>query len=265
MIEKYLRTDTVRETFEDMKILIAELLAGTMDTQTWTKAKKDELVIETDMLNRQKDHLQEELKKSKAELEDTKKEVTVWRSKFEEAYDNMPDGWDLLGLKVVEHLVDFVGSILTTEAQKHKKNSNVGGQQGQGSGQQGQGSGKQGSPPSKFNACVISGGGSVKQMKMTQQRDFNYNEKVALSMMQEIRPVLQKYKELLVHTEKKEDLTLRMDIGDNLNFILSSIEDKINNKKVGQDIKSPISDLFKMVRSTTDEIRQVMLHFLKDN
>jgi len=243
------RASRAKTKFEEMSEIVAEILQGSLSTKAWSELQKSKLDLDNQMKQAQKVDLDTQIKRVNAQVKETKQEVTKWRGKFEEAFDSMPDGWDLLGLQICEDLTNFVGDVLSVATLK------FGGEEYRKTDEKSQTKAKK--EPSKFNICVLGAqGGSDTKYKVS-NREFSSNERVGLSLLNgKLGQIFRKYRQSLSSKAKPKDLSIDSNIGNNLNTFLDHISEPFNKKGVKDDIKTPVLQLIRKVRDTAKEISE---------
>jgi len=243
------RASRAKTKFEEMSEIVAEILQGSLSTKAWSELQKSKLDLDNQMKQAQKVDLDTQIKRVNAQVKETKQEVTKWRGKFEEAFDSMSDGWDLLGLQICEDLTNFVGDVLSVATLK------FGGEEYRKTDEKSQTKAKK--EPSKFNICVLGAqGGSDTKYKVS-NREFSSNERVGLSLLNgKLGQIFRKYRQSLSSKAKPKDLSIDSNIGNNLNTFLDHISEPFNKKGVKDDIKTPVLQLIRKVRDTAKEISE---------
>lgn len=98
------------EAFNVAKNILEELIAGSK-ARAYESGRQVELLDLQIKANKiKKDHLEKRKKELKDRKEEIKKKLLQYEKNYEEALENIPDGWDLMGMKVCEELTNaFVG------------------------------------------------------------------------------------------------------------------------------------------------------------
>jgi len=113
------RAQTTVDAFNVVKEILEELIKGGKATQSDSTDKVATLALEIEAAKKRKEAYEERQKELRKTKEEVKKELDEAEEKYVEALDNIPDGWDMLGLQVSESLsntftklVDFIPEIL---------------------------------------------------------------------------------------------------------------------------------------------------------
>merc|ERR1712110_861004 len=113
------RAQTTVDAFNLVKEILEELIAGGKVTESDSTNKAAEVAIQISAAEKRKQVYEERKKELKETKEKVRKELEEAEEKYVEALDNIPDGWDMLGLQVSESLsntftklVDFIPGIL---------------------------------------------------------------------------------------------------------------------------------------------------------
>ena len=231
-----------------MSEIVAEILQGSLSTKAWSELQKSKLDLDSQMKQAHKIDLDTQIKRLNAQVKETKQEVTKWRGQFEEAFDSMSDGWDLLGLQICEDLTNFVGDVLSIATLK------LGGEEYRKTDEKSQKNAPK--EPLKFNICVLGAQGGSDTKYKVMEREFSSNERVGLSLLNgKLGQIFHKYRQSLSSKAKPKDLSIDSNIGNNLNTFLDHISEPFNKKGVKDDIKTPVLQLIRKVRDTAKEIR----------
>lgn len=285
--ECIISAEQTRKKFVDMSEIVSEILQGSLSTKAWNELENERLELEMDSKNRSRSRLEQNVKKINAQIKETKEDVDEWTDKYEQAFDAMPTGWSLLGLRLCDSLTRFTEDVVGSLGKMAAIPGQLGKSGGKGIGAiLSLGTGVAGAindkltpgvkndvnpdeiikkiledkrlqqnKVSSFSTCTIGLDGSGRKTNNA-VRIFSVKEKMALGLLagEDFVQAINKFKEDIVNTVNPEDITADVTITSHISTFLNLVEEPFNAKGVQDDIKIPVNKIIKMVRNTASEI-----------
>lgn len=259
-----------------MAVIVAELLEGATSSQASSHNKKVNLTLISGLKKEQEVTIQSQISKLQSRLRSTEAEKEQWRSRFEAAYDTMPNnGWETLLMKLAESAVEILSEVSSRAMDNGEYITetvrDVVSYGGQLVNHFGGGAVLPPLPKNthskkplykkprlKFGVCVLGADGSPVGNYPVFHREFSSDEMKALTLLggrTSLQDVLEKYRQDMVSDVNQDDISQDHHLGESAKGMMQLLKAQFSSSNVQDDIKEPVLYLLRLWDATVNQIR----------